>query len=151
MAIRCGNGTRHYHGTTSEVRECFAGTRFGGYDMGRAASIRVTPAQVPAQAPSLGPVQGPEVDRFADSTLQNEIRNRTGGYARAAGYLLQVPYGDRAQVEGEGTCMAGMTPGWRYADAVGHVVRSWLKGNKATPYLDMNRAIIERERRERGW
>jgi hypothetical protein len=81
---------------------------------------------------------------LTDAGLNEEIA-RGGGYGRAAGYLIQLPEGQREAAYSEGTIQANMS-GDRMASGVYTVVRRFLSGDTSTPLTDWNREMCAKER-----
>ena len=90
-------------------------------------------------------------DRLSDQALQARAADTLNkGGARAAGYLLAVPYEEREVRETAGTIFGNISPGWRYADAIGHACRASLAWCERIVAEERARAARERELRRQG-
>jgi len=88
-------------------------------------------------------------ERYSDEALRDAQTGPSKGWARAAGYLLQLPRELRAKADAEGTVYANVNPGYRYADGVDVVVKRFLTGDTRTPLTDWNYSLVEQERTDR--
>lgn len=87
---------------------------------------------------------------YGDLALQIEVEFSGGGFARAAGYLLQAPIEHRSAIVGEAHTITNMVGG-RYADRVSEVVQSVKRGNLRFTYTEraLEIARTERDNRDR--
>ena len=93
----------------------------------------------------------PYAYRLSDAGLTERAADQFNkGGARAAGYLLTVPESEREVRETAGTIFGNISPGWRYADAIGHACRASLAWCERILGEERARAARERALRAQG-
>jgi hypothetical protein len=89
------------------------------------------------------------VDQLSDLYLTADATFGRGGFARASRALLTVPEEVRDSVWSEGNITSNVT-GCRFADGIEQAARAWNDGRRTFPMVEMNLAMLERERAARA-